>query len=301
MRRTDIAVSPGSVLLFGVFEQRSEIDPDWITLFGGDNAYEIISGDNIHSATIPKYKDHPISLRDQWILLDFVLHLNASSIYVDITGLPHHIWMPIVRVCFESGIETNCIYVEPKSYTYNPTPKPGEFFDLSDRIQGFSPIPTFARLTARRAEDSTLMPLLGFEGIRFRHLIERTEPSERDISPIIGVPGFELEYPFHTIEGNAAVLSATRSWQRVSYIDAACPFSLFSYLQKFQKRFADRHLQIATIGTKPHALGAMMYAMQNVNVELLYDHPVRRKGRTEGMAKCHLYKVSDFLRPASGH
>lgn len=294
-RRTDIDVCRNSVLLFGVFEQRSEIDKDWLTLFGDENTYEVFSGDDLQSARIPKFRDDWVSLRNQGSLLEFVHHLNASAIYLDITGLPHHIWMPLVRVCVEAGVETNCIYVEPESYSYNPTPKPGEFFDLSERFQGFSPIPTFACLTARRAEDTTLIPLLGFEGIRFRHLIERIEPSERDIAPIVGVPGFELEYPFHTFEGNASVLSGTRSWQRVSFVDASCPFALFAHLASVRSRANDRHLQIATIGTKPHALGAMMYAMKNKNVELLYDHPIRRKGRTKGFAKCHLYHVSAFM------
>jgi hypothetical protein len=298
--RTDIEVSSNSVLLYGVFEQRSEIDPDWLTVFGSSNTYEIHTGDDLHSVLIPKFRDTRLSLRNQDELLSFILHLNASAVYLDITGLPHHIWMPLVRVCVEAGIATNCIYVEPRSYTYNPTPKPGEFFDLSEKFHSFLPIPTFARLTTRRAEETTLIPLLGFEGIRFRHLIERIEPSERDISPVVGVPGFEVEYPFHTFEGNATVLSVTRSWQRVCFVDAACPFALFSHLADFQRQFAERHLQVATIGTKPHALGAVMYAMRNPSVELLYDHPVKRQGRTSGMSRCHLYRVSAYLKTVSG-
>ena len=293
--RTDINICPGSVLLFGVFEQRSEIDQDWLTLFGDKNTYEVFSGDDLQLARIPKFKNDWVQLRNQTSLLEFVHHLNASAIYFDITGLPHHIWMPLIRVCINAGIETNCIYVEPESYTYNLKPKPGEFFDLSERIRGFSPIPTFASLQTRRAEEMTLIPLLGFEGIRFRHLIETIEPSERDITPIIGVPGFELEYPFHSFEGNASVLSNTKSWQRVSFVDAACPFALYSHLSAIQNSAGSKLLQIATIGTKPHALGAMIYAMKNQDIELLYDHPIRRPGRTKGMAKCHLYHVSAFL------
>ena len=232
---------------------------------------------------------------NQTTLCIFIQQLNASAIYLDITGMPHHIWMPLTKICIDSDIETNCIYVEPKSYTYNPTPKPGEFFDLSERIRGFSPIPTFAHLTAKRADEITLVPLLGFEGIRFRHLIERIQPSERDIAPVVGVPGFELEYPFHTFEGNASVLSATRAWQRVTFVDASCPFALFSHLSALKERTKDKHLQVATIGTKPHALGAMMYAMKNKDIELLYDHPIRKRHRSEGVAQCHLYRVSAFM------
>ena len=294
--RRGISVADNSVLLFGVFEQRSNIDEDWLTVFGEDNTYEILSGEDLHNVNIPRFQDGPISMRNQNDLIDFVRSLNANSIYIDITGLPHHVWMPIVRVCIEDGSNINCIYVEPKSYTYNPTPKPGEFFDLSEESHGFRPLPTFARLTTKRAEETTLVPLLGFEGIRYRHLIERIEPSERDISPVIGVPGFEVDYPFHTFEGNATVLSFTRSWQRVEYVDASCPFSLYLHLERLKQTSPEKHFQIATIGTKPHALGAMIFTMTHPNVELLYDHPVRRKGRSKGMAKCHLYHISAFLR-----
>lgn len=204
--RATIPVGPASILLYGVLEQRSEIDPSWLKLFAEQNTFEVLSRDDLFSAKVPRYGEAWLSVRDQKQLREFVTSLNASSVYIDITGLPHHVWMPLVRVCVEEGKETCCIYVEPISYAHNVTPKPGEFFDLSERIQGFSPIPTFARLQAKRSEETILIPLLGFEGIRFRHLIERIEPSERDISPIIGVPGFELEYPFHTFEGNATVL-----------------------------------------------------------------------------------------------
>ena len=293
--RNQITVPQGAVLLFGVLEQRSEIDEEWFALFGEENTYEILSSDNLQLVRIPKFRADELSLRNQGNLLEFINHLNASTIFLDITGLPHHVWMPLTKVCIFAKLEVNCIYVEPKSYTYNPTPKAGEFFDLSERIQGFYPVPTFARLGRRLSEDSMLVPLLGFEGIRFRHLVERIEPNERNITPVIGVPGFELEYPFHTIEGNAAVLSNTRSWQRVNYVDASCPFSLYSYLTELRRDAPGQYLQIATIGTKPHALGAMMFAIKDQEVELLYDHPIRRRGRTTGFARCHLYYVSMFL------
>lgn len=293
--RACIDVPSNSFLLFGTFEQRSEVDSDWLAAFGENKTYEIQPTDNLSNVRIPRFQDENISMRNQSDLMSFVNTLNADAIFIDITGLPHHVWMPLVRVCVERSLDTKCVYVEPKSYTYNPTPKPGEFFDLSEEFHGLRPLPTFARLVSKRAEESILVPLLGFEGIRFRHLIERIEPSDRDVFPVIGVPGFELEYPFHTYEGNATVLSSTRSWQRVEYVDASCPFSLYSLLDWFKWRFGDKHLQVATIGTKPHALGAMMFAMINSNVELLYDHPVKRKGRTTGTAKCHLYEVTQFL------
>ena len=132
-QRKDINICSQSVLLYGVLEQRSQINQDWLTLFGNENIYKIVPGTNLQTAKIPKFSGDWISLRNQRYLLKFVHQLDASTIYVDITGLPHHIWMPLVRVCIEADVSTNCIYVEPRSYRYNPTPKPGEFFDLSER------------------------------------------------------------------------------------------------------------------------------------------------------------------------
>ena len=295
-RRTEIKIEPKSALIFGEFEPRSKIEPPWLKKFCEGLTYKITpNSDDLCLAKIPSYRDEWFSLRNQKWILEFFQFLGDCTVYFDITGLPNHVWMPLMRVCIEAGIEVNCIYVEPKDYAYNPNPKPGEYFDLSERIHGYSPIPTFTRLSTRNTEECTLVPLLGFEGVRFRHLIERMEPSENDISPVIGVPGFKLQYPFYSFEGNATELSATRSWQRVTYVDAACPFSLFSHLARLHNRDNKKHLQIATIGTKPHALGAMLYALKSTKVELLYDHPVRRQASTTGKSRCHLYHVSVYL------
>ena len=135
--RTDIDVASNSVLLFGVLEQRSEIDNDWLTVFGKDKAYKIVPGEDLHNVKIPRFRDECISMRNQSDLMAFVDTLGTDPVFIDITGLPHHVWMPLVRVCVEKRLDTNCIYVEPKSYTYNPKPKPGEFFDLSEKITRF--------------------------------------------------------------------------------------------------------------------------------------------------------------------
>ena len=293
--KTDIDVSHGSVLLFGVLEERSKLSENWRALFASGNTYEVLVGEDLQTAKVPQFTEDWLSLRNQDTLRALIRHMGPTQLYVDITGLPHNIWMPILRVSIELGVETSCLYVEPQSYTYSPKPKPGDFFDLSERIEGFSPIPTFARIISRRPEESILVPLLGFEGIRFRHLIETVEPSERDISPVIGVPGFQLDYPFHAFEGNGPTLRATRSWQRVSFIDASCPFTLFFHLKAIHNRSEGKRIQVATIGTKPHALGAMLYALKNKDVELIYDHPVRKMERTKGISKCHLYHVSKFM------
>jgi len=52
-------------------------------------------------------------------------------------------------------------------------------------------------------------------------------------------------------------------------------------------------------GTKPHALGAILFAIAHSDdVEIVYDNVKRKVGRTTGVARCLVYGVSDFLPPS---
>lgn len=294
--RADVVVVPDAVLFYGEREERSQIAGNWAAQFSHGFVREISEGAVIGQAFDKVYSQEPIMLRDRNALVLWASTFNGRPVYVDITGLGHQVWMPLVKVLIETAFQVYCIYSEPEKYTINPNPRPGEFYHLSDRVREFIPIPTMARIPSRRSSSSILLPLLGFEGPRFRHLIEKLEPSERDVSPIIGVPGFEIDYPFHTYEGNAEVLSTSRSWQRVRYVDAACPFALFEAIQTIRRAAPDRLLQLAAIGTKPHALGALLFAISDGNCEILHDHPIRKLNRTSGASKCHVYDVTAFLR-----
>tara|TARA_Y100000815_G_scaffold256389_1_gene263983 strand:- start:1687 stop:2640 length:954 start_codon:yes stop_codon:yes gene_type:complete len=294
--RDEVPIPDSAVLIHGTLEERSEVDSEWIGRFSRDYVAHVIENDGLSSIEVLGYGTGTIRLRVRQELDAFASKMAGRQVYLDITGLSHHVWMPVLRSLLESSVDVLCMYVEPDSYKFNPNPRPGEFFDLSERIRGLSPIPTFAKLVARAEQKPIFVPLLGFEGVRFRYLVENIEPSVKDVFPVVGVPGFRLDYPFHTIEGNAGVLSSTRSWQQVEYVDAACPFSLFAHLHRLRERRPGRPLQIAIVGTKPHALGAALFALSVEGVELVHDHPIRKKGRTAGSGRCHLYRVGDFHR-----
>lgn len=292
--RDQVRFLADAVLFFGEFETRSKIPISWSSQLPEHHVFRIEESGEANQISIDRLPESVFSLRDNRELRKWIVSLNCSIVYLDITGLGHNIWMPLLRILFEEKKPVQCIYTEPSSYTANPNPKPGDFYDLSEKVRGFSPIPTFARIPTRLTNSSVMIPLLGFEGIRFKHLVETFEPNEREIYPVIGVPGFEVEYPFHTFEGNADPLRTTRSWQRIDFVDAACPFSLFNLIRRLRSEIPNREFQVATIGTKPHALGAVLYALQDKSCDILYDHPVRKQGRTDGSGKCHLYDIATF-------
>ncbi|CAM3161345.1 hypothetical protein [Asticcacaulis taihuensis] len=297
--RDRVAFAPDSVLIFGHFETRSHLPESWVSQLSQQRIFQVAEGSDFGQIRIEGEIDEDLSLRENSKFRGWLNNLPATTVYLDITGLGHHLWMPILRMLLEGGKVVQCLYTEPGEYTYSSNPRPGDFYDLSEKMRGFRPIPTFARIPSRGRPAGLLIPLLGFEGVRFKHLVEVIEPNDKDIYPIIGVPGFEIDYPFHTFEGNADPLRSTRAWQRVDYVDASCPFSLFSLIERMRQDHPGRAIQVATIGTKPHALGAMLYAMRDDTCEILYDHPVRKQGRTHGSGKCHVYDISTFWR--TGH
>lgn len=226
----------------------------------------------------------------------FLADLGTGPIFLDITGLGHQVWAPLVRVCLEADIWLNVVYLEPETYSSTAHAELGTIFDLSERTDGIRPLPLFATLADQRPETSCFIPLLGFEGARFLQMLNEVEPAKGNVFPIIGVPGFRPHYPLDALIGNAVGLEQDKAVRNLRFARSNCPFSLFYEVQDIADRVPANQIRLGLIGTKPHALGAILYAIANDDrTEIIYDNARRKVGRTSGMAKCLVYAVSDFL------
>ena len=240
-----------------------------------------------------------LRLRSAVDLRKLVSSLRGRRVYLDITSLSHHVWAPVLKAFVLTSVSVDVLYVEPEDYRPNPHPLRGEIFALSEKIRGLSPLPGFASLGSDDNLEFCFVPLLGFEGARFAYLLEKVEPSGDNVIPVVGVPGFRLEYPFHTYQGNRQVLSESKSWRNVRYARANCPYSLF-YLLEAIARDKGCRLKIAPIGTKPHALGAVLFSILHPELtELVYDHPIRKAERTVGREKLLCYPLANFVETRS--
>lgn len=284
----------GATYLYGLLEERSEHVNSWMQSATGVHFEEIVEDDIAPFISVGAQR---LSLRRRDDLKAYLARLPNDIIYIDMTGLSHHVWAPLVAVALESKKDVRVIYVEPINYRYSDHPLKGEIFDLSERINGIAPLPLFASLRTPKDGDTCLIPLIGFEGARFAFMIEEVDPPGGKIFPVIGVPGFRAEYPFHAYLGNQQKLEETRSWQNVRYAKANCPFQLFYVLDEIATNSGSSFVKIAPVGTKPHALGAVLYCLaRGQQVEIVYDNPKRKKSRTGGTHHFLLYSVSDFLR-----
>jgi hypothetical protein len=234
-----------------------------------------------------------IALRSERSLEEFWLTHARGTSYLDITGLSHQIWASLVAAAVRMRLPLRVVYVEPKKYRFKEIAAEGELFDLSKGFSGIAPLPGFASLAQPDDDETLFVPLLGFEGQRYAHMLEEIQPLRERVIPVIGVPGFRPEFVFYAYHGNKGPLSGSDAWQEVRYATANCPFNLVYLLEYLLESRPNDFLKVAPIGTKPHGLGAALCAIAHPDrVEIVYDHPVRRDERTRGKARLLVYHLA---------
>jgi hypothetical protein len=240
-----------------------------------------------------------LPLRNRTLLNEIWKRLSPAPLYIDITGLSHHIWAPLIKSAIELEVTLRVVYVEPEGYRFSNSPTEGAIFDLSQDIMGISPLPGFTTLRSQ-SDDFLFVPLVGFEGARLSYVLEQVQPLGDRIYPVVGVPGFRPEYPFHAYLGNRLPFSNTKAWRNVHFARANCPFSLFYALSDIVDRSNCKDVRVAPIGTKPHSLGAVLFYISGAHpIEIIYDHPIRKRDRTSGSSRVSVYHVSSFVRSFS--
>lgn len=218
---------------------------------------------------------------------------STNSIYIDISGLRLTTWAPIIRAALDTCVNVSVVYTEPASYKPHPTPASPAVFDLSDGFEGLGPIPGFASLDgAENTDGSIFVAFLGFEGTRPQHIAITLEPLPPSIVPVVGFPGFRFDMAAAAIACNREFFKETDSHANIRYARASCPFDTFRLMSDVSVDYPNHHIYMAPVGTKPHALGALLFhIISPERTELLYDHPRRKPGRTTGRGTTHIYHI----------
>jgi hypothetical protein len=294
----DFTPERGSVYLYGhSAEERSYISEELIARFPSEITFIEIK-EISHDIIKENYSNNEYHLRDRVSISKFLSLFNATTLYLDSTGLNNRICAALLNNAFSLFSTLNIsdikvIYAEPETYKVVQFSTEGIFHDLSESIDGIEPLPGFASIIPYNENDTCLVALLGFEGGRFVYILEHVESS--NVFPVIGVPGFRPEYPFLTYWGNRRPLENGDIWSNIRYASANSIPDVYTLLTKFLKASPSGRLKVSPIGTKPHAIAAILFAIKNpLKVELIYDNPMRVKKRTEGVGKiveCSVYKL----------
>ncbi|MEJ1922233.1 hypothetical protein [Microbacterium sp. KHB019] len=225
-----------------------------------------------------------------------LLSVIDSPLLMDITSMDHIVWAPLVKTLVQNRWDFRVMYLKPDDYR-RTTSLGREFWELSDEIEGLAPLPGFISISPDDGRDFQFVPLLGFEGHRFDHVLVAREVDSERVIPVIGSPGFRPEYATETVLANRAALERDFIFARQEFAAAACPFDLFFLIEHLRSRHPEDWFVIAPIGTKPHALGAVLQAIRHpADTELVYDHPKRRKDRSSGGGRICVYDLTAFAR-----
>ena len=221
--------------------------------------------------------------------------LSNKNILLDISGFSHSVWAPLLKAAHKAATRTRVLYAEPVSYKFHPNPSSQFEFDLSKEFEGLAPLPGFAQLSEPEHDDRCVfIAMLGFEGSRPRTLMYELDPAPKVI-PIVGIPGFQIEFPSYTITCNKELLGEYQAYSDIRYAKANCPFEAFEVLKAIEADHPNHYMYIAPVGTKPHSLGSILFAITHPeNTEILFDNPVRKDGRTKGVGMISIYDFEHF-------
>lgn len=219
-----------------------------------------------------------------------------SVIYLEVTGMSCRVAAPLLKYAMGKNMEMRVIYAEPSNYKIEEFRKMGMHKDLCETVKGIYPLPGFANLLPHQ-ESPLFVVLLGFEGGRFSHIVQDQSPENEKITPVLGVPGYKINYPYVSIWGNRNQLINTGSWQKLKYAEANSIVDIYFVLKQLSYENRNPEMVIAPIGTKPHAIGAILYSIKNPNkVEIVYDNPTRKVNRTDGIGKVLVCNVTNLYK-----
>ena len=223
-----------------------------------------------------------------------IRNYSPSCVYLDVTGMNCRVAAPFLKVLLEEGIAAKVVYAEPQDYLVSEFQKEGLNKDLSEMVDGVHPLPCFANLFPYDEENPpVLVSLLGFEGWRFAYIVNDQNTIDKKIRPIIGVPGYKMNYPYISLWGNRNTLGLRRCSNRIEYAEANSVVDIFFKLKQLFHKNHQCRMIVAPIGTKPHAIGAIVYAIKYPKqVEILYDNPKRTLHRTEGVGRVSICDVT---------
>jgi hypothetical protein len=227
--------------------------------------------------------------------------IHKSNVCIDITSMPHVLIFNLCKIFIKEIKPRNLFaaYTEPLSYNKNTFERScscldDEEFDLYDEILGLNySVNGFTEI--KRVDDDLLVASLGFERQRLLALYEKFEP-KGGLIPIIGFPAFKPGWNITSLNMNYKVLEDANAEGYIETCESSSPFDIYSKLKDiYNKKSSKYNIMIAPFGTRPHCLGATIFALRHKGCQLVYDFPIEKIFRSAGVEKTYIYVLSTYL------
>lgn len=221
--------------------------------------------------------------------------LANRNILIDFTGMEQPAIFYLLY-CLREQKQVSRIfglYTEPLRYKTLPGLLFEEIFDLTEEFVPFKALPGFVR-PYDPDKDQLLLVFMGFEGRRFLKVFEEVNPKQRRTHAVFGFPAYQPGWQYLTLGSNQQALEASRAV--LHRAEANNPFDAYRIAVRVAEIYPRLQIVVAPIGTKPHAIGAAVFATRNQDAIITYDFPIKQRVfRTEGAGKSSLYNLTELV------
>lgn len=225
---------------------------------------------------------------------DILNSVMERDIIVDITTLGF-VELLLILKWFKNTSLTNIqiIYAEPTAYK-SRVDYMSDFgkheFDLTSHSGGFKAIPGFSKAVSTGTK-ATLIAVLGFERSRLGQLLQLDEGAYvGEILPIFGTPSYQVGWDKHCFFQNVETLKGSSG--KPNFVSAYSALDMINRLEYIKESLPDTEIMVAPFGTKPLSLGVAIFLVNNSNIILKYDHPIKKTNGSDGIGRIHLMTVS---------
>jgi hypothetical protein len=213
----------------------------------------------------------------------------SGEILIDATSLALPEMLQIFHILKSKKRSFDVLYVQPTGYTEKKSDGLDKIksFDLSDDGLGIQQVPPHVG----PSDNSMLFFFLGFEGHRFGAIINSDEFDTRNVTCLIGAPPFKLGWENKTLSNNYKQLAeiSTSSNTRYKFAGANDPIKTYELIEQVYNAatYEKQALCLAPFGTKPAAIAAAQFAVNNSKVVMLYDYVKKKLKRSSGTDLVH--------------
>jgi hypothetical protein len=230
------------------------------------------------------------------LLINEVLQ-SELSVVLDMTSMSTEVLFILIKAFYDARYDDfTVVYVQPQDYIRNKNDKILPEFLLSKELDPISAIPGFLRLPDEDKQEKVLV-FIGFEGGRFQELCEHIlSDGKIDVIPILPMPSFKAGWHMLGIYLNLDTLKSNDILSNLKRVTAWDPFFALDVLEE-QYLINDDTSQIivAPLGTKPHTLASVLFAVKHESVRIMYDHPRVHDKRTEGIGPVRGYYLKGIF------
>jgi hypothetical protein len=183
------------------------------------------------------------------------------------------------------------LYVQPNRYNEKKEKDIDTItsFDLSEDGLGIQQLPPYIGFSSK----STMLIFLGFEGHRVGSLLYSDEFRPVNATCLIGIPAFKIGWESKTLSNNYKQIYELRNNLDGSFKFAGANDPLKTYeeisLVYSSLKYQRKNLCLAPFGTKPAAIAAAQFAINNEGIIVTYDFVKKKKRRSDGADIVHTW------------